>query len=154
MVRLNPPRPTNLSFADLAASGWSRSLVAVCPRRTRAVRRRRLKRDMAKTKRQKLGLPPGWPIPGKRALRILNEVDYSFYLKTKYWRKIRALIINRDRYRCVWCGKSPNHFEVHHEFYRGRGMEKPKDLITLCPDCHSNHHDAEHEKRKPMWREA
>lgn len=67
-------------------------------------------------------------------------MDYSKYLRTKYWRFVRIAIFRRDDKRCGWCHQVERNMEVHHKYYRGRGQERPGDLITPCTECHRMHH--------------
>lgn len=49
---------------------------------------------------------------------------------------VREYVLERDSYRCVLCG-SPVDREVHHIVWRFRGgSDRPKNLVTLCRDCH------------------
>ncbi|AOQ23031.1 hypothetical protein MTAT_26690 [Moorella thermoacetica] len=48
----------------------------------------------------------------------------------------REYVLERDSYRCVLCGE-PEGLEVHHIVWRFRGgSDRPKNLVTLCKDCH------------------
>jgi hypothetical protein len=51
--------------------------------------------------------------------------------------KIRESILQRDNYKCQLCGNK-DYLEVHHKhaIYKG-GKSVPKNLITLCEDCHT-----------------
>ncbi len=54
------------------------------------------------------------------------------------WVETRALIKERDGYRCVRCGKTNVPLEVHHKIARRHGgTDDPDNLETLCEDCHS-----------------
>lgn len=71
------------------------------------------------------------------------KAKYSNYLRSSQWKKRRDEILERDGYRCQWCGSAEN-LQVHHKCYfkNSRGEMFPpweyedKYLITLCGDCH------------------
>jgi 5-methylcytosine-specific restriction endonuclease McrA len=56
------------------------------------------------------------------------------------YRKLRAEVLERDVWRCQYCGTA-DHLQVHHIYSRGRlGDDTDENLITLCADCHSAIH--------------
>jgi len=72
-------------------------------------------------------------------------MTYQEKLKDPRWQKKRLEIMERDEFRCQYCGDDESTLNVHHYYY-----EKNKepwdynndDLTTLCEDCHdseSNH---------------
>ncbi len=69
--------------------------------------------------------------------------EYSEKLKDPRWQKLRLEVMQRDRFRCVDCGRGDQHLNVHHPRYK-RGLapwEYPADeLVTLCQDCHEAAH--------------
>jgi hypothetical protein len=53
-----------------------------------------------------------------------------------FWEIIRDAILKRDKYRCRKCGKSSD-LSVHHIIPLSEGGNSmPKNLITLCSECH------------------
>lgn len=51
-------------------------------------------------------------------------------------RNVREYILERDSYRCVLCD-TPERLESHHIVWRFRGgSDRPKNLVTLCSQCH------------------
>ncbi len=54
----------------------------------------------------------------------------------KDWRSIRRKILMRDRRRCQHCGTCEK-LSVHHITPRPLGTNDPRNLITLCDDCHN-----------------
>lgn len=49
---------------------------------------------------------------------------------------VRQYVLERDSYRCVLCGE-PEGLEMHHIVWRFRGgSDRPKNLVTLCGECH------------------
>lgn len=65
-----------------------------------------------------------------------NSEWYNRYLKTRYWREVRAKVLERDGYKCVQCA-SKVILQVDHKIYRGEGLELLEDLQTLCYKCHA-----------------
>lgn len=70
------------------------------------------------------------------------QVDYYTYLRTDKWRNKARERLQLDGYKCKACGRSSDQvtLNVHHLTYRNIGHEPLDDLITLCKDCHKNHH--------------
>jgi 5-methylcytosine-specific restriction endonuclease McrA len=53
---------------------------------------------------------------------------------------LRTQALERDRWRCQFCGSSDN-LQVHHQRPRGKnGDDCLENLITLCASCHRNVH--------------
>ena len=65
------------------------------------------------------------------------------------WENLKAYAKWRDGYRCRVCGKSHRtdptvHLEVHHIRRKADGgTDTPDNVVTLCHDCHANHHKKE-----------
>ena len=81
------------------------------------------------------------------AERIIAGEDVPFppltpRLRMSLWPKLRAMVLERDGGRCSCCGAdlSPRPgwlVEVHHVVPRRLGgSEDPRNLKTLCSDCH------------------
>jgi 5-methylcytosine-specific restriction endonuclease McrA len=50
---------------------------------------------------------------------------------------LRQEILQRDGWRCQFCGTMSN-LQVHHQQFRSQaGADVESNLITLCADCHS-----------------
>jgi hypothetical protein len=74
--------------------------------------------------------------------------SYRGLLFDKRWRRKRAEVIARDRYRCRICG-STDQLQVHHRQYHFlKDLQKYKApwdyamrlMVTLCEKCHSRGH--------------
>ncbi len=68
-------------------------------------------------------------------------------------REQRALVIARDRGRCVCCGHpvEGRRFSVHHRKLRSQGgLDDPTNLILLLGDGAQGHHHQAHTQRE-MW---
>jgi 5-methylcytosine-specific restriction endonuclease McrA len=52
-----------------------------------------------------------------------------------HWRKVRATILYRDRYRCHWCGGRAS--QVDHLKPRAEGGARydPANLVAACAPC-------------------
>jgi 5-methylcytosine-specific restriction endonuclease McrA len=70
----------------------------------------------------------------------LQAMPYWQYLETPEWQVSRQDALERARYKCQLCGARGVMLHVHHNTYRGRGQERPEDLLALCADCHRSHH--------------
>jgi group II intron reverse transcriptase/maturase len=52
------------------------------------------------------------------------------------WAELRLKVLERDHYRCVYCGSS-NYLDVHHIRSRQQnGADQMTNLLTLCRSCH------------------
>jgi 5-methylcytosine-specific restriction endonuclease McrA len=53
---------------------------------------------------------------------------------------LRLKILERDNWRCQFCGARSN-LQVHHIIYRGHGgPDSENNLITACVTCHEQIH--------------
>ena len=67
------------------------------------------------------------------------RTTYAAYMRSEGWKIKKAeAFLYHGRY-CKRCG-SPNHLEVHHNYYGRLGKELMSDLEILCSDCHELHH--------------
>lgn len=62
------------------------------------------------------------------------------YLKSDDWQRKRAVVLKRDKNRCVYCGAPAS--QVHHKQYAPRniGREPIKWLVSVCEGCHRKQH--------------
>ena len=71
---------------------------------------------------------------------MTNEKLRPIRLERDQYEQLRLAILQRDGWRCQFCGAMTN-LEVHHQTYRGRsGEDAEANLITLCNECHSTLH--------------
>ena len=76
-----------------------------------------------------------------------NLSTYDLLLQDERWHTKRNIILERDKHRCVKCGKITT-LQVHHKYYNkypdGKKVnpwDYPNDaLITLCDECHKEVH--------------
>lgn len=68
------------------------------------------------------------------------------YLMSDDWKRKRYLVLKRDNWRCVYCGRPAT--QVHHTKYSKRniGNEPIKWLVSVCKQCH----EAKHNKNNPI----
>ena len=81
---------------------------------------------------------------------MMDKHDYNLFLKSEYWKKVRKLVLIRDKYKCqkciysIWGGKKydKKDLEVHHLSYKNHRNELNNldDLVTLCKWCHEYMH--------------
>lgn len=58
--------------------------------------------------------------------------------------RLRAYILHRDGFRCVYCGAAPARFNLHldHVVPRARGgITHPANLVTACSTCNLRKRD-------------
>jgi 5-methylcytosine-specific restriction endonuclease McrA len=61
-------------------------------------------------------------------------------LNSDGYRRLQTEVLERDGWRCQYCGRS-DRLQVHHICSRSRlGDDTDENLITLCADCHSEIH--------------
>ena len=73
-------------------------------------------------------------------------MDVSKNYRTYRWTKLRAAIIRRDHNECQWCKRrfkvTPAEV-VHHIIPAEKRPDlffEPTNLVSLCRDCHEEHH--------------
>jgi cbb3-type cytochrome oxidase subunit 3 len=68
--------------------------------------------------------------------------DYyrNIYLKSDAWQRKRYVVLKRDNWRCVYCGRHAT--QVHHKRYAKKniGREPIEWLVSICKNCHENLH--------------
>lgn len=74
-----------------------------------------------------------------------DRAAYSAYLGSETWRLRRARLIKAT---CEKCGRGGD-LVLHHKTYEHVGHERPWELATLCPGCHSKLHAFA--RRHPEW---
>lgn len=64
----------------------------------------------------------------------------NVYLKSDAWKRKRFVVLKRDRWKCVYCGKRAT--QVHHKKYAKKniGKEPIKWLVSICKPCHDKLH--------------
>lgn len=70
-------------------------------------------------------------------------LDYRELLQRTEWQEKRGLILKRDGYSCIQCGKKDGILDVHHcRYIVGRMPWDYSDsaLVTLCRACHRSVH--------------
>ena len=71
----------------------------------------------------------------------MSSKTYAELLKDPRWQKKRLVILERDGWKCRFCGEAKEALSVHHCFYYStyKPWEYPdKSLITLCESCHGS----------------
>jgi hypothetical protein len=88
---------------------------------------------------------PRWDPEG--SVEPLLERQMPSRLRQRAWRKVRSAVIERDRWTCQDCGRElkglPSwYLEVHHIRPRvANGSDHPRNLKTLCLECHGRYTD-------------
>lgn len=74
----------------------------------------------------------------------LRKMKYHVYLKSKYWKQVREVVLKRDKNACVIC-QSTYRLQVHHDNYKhiANELRHLEDVMTLCDKCHREHHYAQ-----------
>lgn len=75
----------------------------------------------------------------------INDMDYSDFLNTPYWKAIAEYKRKRANYCCELCSRNRK-LHIHHKTYEHHGYEHRfkilnQDLICLCENCHTKFHD-------------
>jgi len=75
-------------------------------------------------------------------MKSIRQRKPRLRLNSYSYRKLRSDVLERDDWRCQYCGSS-DRLQVHHIRWRGRlGDDTDENLITLCADCHSGIHQS------------
>lgn len=80
---------------------------------------------------------------GYAYLKDGTRLTYDDYINNHpHWKKVRAARFVFDSERCVICHKDLSNapFQTHHMDYRHLGDEHIRDVMTLCPTCHTLFH--------------
>lgn len=64
----------------------------------------------------------------------------DYYLQSPHWYKFRSYILNRHDGKCELCKRSAIRLDIHHRSYENLFIEKRKDVLIICRDCHSKIH--------------
>jgi hypothetical protein len=62
---------------------------------------------------------------------------YNLHIRSAQWRNTRKTLFKMRGKRCEVCGSSASQLELHHLTYERMGRESAKDLLIVCPDCHT-----------------
>ncbi|WP_418887122.1 HNH endonuclease [Galbibacter orientalis] len=64
----------------------------------------------------------------------------NVYLKSDAWKRKRYVVLKRDNWQCVYCGRRAT--QVHHKKYAKKniGKEPIKWLVSICKACHDKQH--------------
>lgn len=74
-----------------------------------------------------------------RRLSPRQEYYRNVYLKSEEWKQKRYLVLERDNWRCVYCGGQAT--QVHHNKYAVNiGNEPIEWLVSICRVCHDLKH--------------
>lgn len=65
---------------------------------------------------------------------------YQRYLQTPHWQTFRLEIHKLLENKCHSC-KATSNLHIHHNNYDNLWKETEADVILLCSECHSKHHD-------------
>lgn len=69
--------------------------------------------------------------------------------------KLRKLVLDRDGWRCRWCGATNQGGDLHHIRYRrGAVDDVAENLITLCRSCHGFVHGATKRNGRSVTKEV
>lgn len=69
-----------------------------------------------------------------------NFFKHRTHLQSVYWKNIRLLALERDKYTCQICKLEPAK-DVHHLTYKNLGNELLEELISYCRACHKKVHE-------------
>lgn len=79
-------------------------------------------------------------IPEPPARRVPSLREREEFYQSRTWDKIRENARRRDFYICRIC-ENKNSLDGHHLAYeRWGGEEEPRDILSLCRDCHGKVH--------------
>lgn len=80
-------------------------------------------------------------IPKPPARRAPTAQEREEFYRSRKWDKIRENARRRDFYMCRICERN-RAVDGHHLTYeRWGGEEEPRDILSLCQDCHGKIHE-------------
>jgi 5-methylcytosine-specific restriction endonuclease McrA len=80
-------------------------------------------------------------------MKSIRQRKPRLRLNPDSYRRLRTDVLERDGWRCQNCGTSES-LQVHHIRSRSAlGHDAAENLITLCPDCHSQAHSTQRRAR-------
>lgn len=92
----------------------------------------------------------GWPESVKRKIsrsKLAKTLDIKpFYQRNVTSKRLRVLVLQRDNFRCKFCGRDANQtvLEIDHITPVSKGGKTElENLITLCMDCNRGKADLE-----------
>lgn len=71
----------------------------------------------------------------------LRREEYARYLKSPKWRSKWKAVMERDKRKCRFCGRTA--VQVHHLTYARIFNEMSYDLVAICKECHELLHKGE-----------
>ena len=76
-------------------------------------------------------------------------MEYSKYLKSSKWERLRDRAIKRAKNKCQLCSGDKN-LQVHHRTYQRLFNESLVDLTVLCERCHKHFHNILPKYKEPI----
>jgi len=100
-------------------------------------------KKVAPKKSRKTPRTKKWYKPVLNADHLIGK-SYFDFLDSKYWKTVREMVLKIDKHQCRICSTKTG-LQVHHDTYRNHFKEHLhlEDLLTLCGDCHKEHHFAQ-----------
>lgn len=76
----------------------------------------------------------------ERRRKLRRDYYRNEYLKSDEWKRKRYVVLKRDNWRCVYCGRRAT--QVHHKRYAKWNIEKEPIgwLVSVCKSCHDCQH--------------
>jgi len=73
-------------------------------------------------------------------MKKISAKNPRLKLDATSYRELHRHVLERDGWRCQFCGSMQN-LQVHHLKFRSQsGDDEEQNLITLCADCHEQMH--------------
>lgn len=80
----------------------------------------------------------------------MSESRYTKLLTSPHWQRKRLEILQRDDFRCRFCGDKESELHTHHLIYLGKKDPwnyEDEHLIALCHKCHTDEENLKSEDR-------
>jgi 5-methylcytosine-specific restriction endonuclease McrA len=73
-------------------------------------------------------------------MKTIRPKSPRLRLDSKSYSELHRQVLERDGWRCQFCGSMQN-LQVHHLKLRSQsGGDEEQNLITLCAECHARTH--------------
>jgi phage terminase large subunit GpA-like protein len=81
-------------------------------------------------------------------MNVMTALQYRKYLKSKHWKLMREIALERCHFKCICCA-STNNLQVHHKSYKRIQAERISDVVVVCQKCHTLIHEQVKDKTLP-----
>lgn len=88
-----------------------------------------------------------------RGNRTVEPWEYADYINSPEWQAVRERYFKSKLPKECYCCAAPWRpgFHLHHRTYKNLGAENLRDLVLVCPSCHSRIHENQKLTGASVW---